>query len=48
MVRWLTDEYHMEPWAAHMLIGAKGEYEVVTVMGSAALKIAKRWLPSTP
>ena len=45
MVRWLTDEYGMEPWAAHMLIGAKGEYEVVTVMGSAALKIAKRWLP---
>jgi acetamidase/formamidase len=45
MVRWLVDEYKMEPWAAHMLIGAKGEYEVVTVMGSAALKIAKRWLP---
>jgi acetamidase/formamidase len=48
MVRWLTQEYGMEPWAAHMLIGAKGEYEVVTVMGSAALKIAKRWLPGTP
>jgi len=48
MVRWLTEEYKMEPWAAHMLIGAKGEYEVVTVMGSAALKIAKRWLPAAP
>lgn len=48
MVRWLTEEYKMEPWAAHMLIGAKGEYEVVTVMGSAALKIAKRWLPPSP
>jgi amidase len=48
MVRWLTQEYGMEPWAAHMLINAKGEYEVVTVMGSAALKIAKRWLPGTP
>jgi amidase len=45
MVRWLIDEYKLEPWAAHMLIGAKGEYEIVTVMGSAALKIAKRWLP---
>jgi amidase len=45
MVRWLTDAYKMEPWAAHMLISAKGEYEVVTVMGSAAIKIAKRWLP---
>jgi acetamidase/formamidase len=48
MVRWLTTEYGMEPWAAHMLIGAKGEYEIVTVMGSAALKIAKRWLPTLP
>ncbi|MEX2154293.1 MAG: acetamidase/formamidase family protein [Gemmatimonadaceae bacterium] len=48
MIRWLTDEYKMEPWAAHMLIGAKAEYEIVTIMGSAALKIAKRWLPSTP
>lgn len=48
MVRWLTRDYGMEPWAAHMLIGAKGEYEIVTLMGSAALKIAKRWLPVTP
>jgi amidase len=48
MVRWLTRDYGMEPWAAHMLIGAKGEYEIVTLMGSAALKIAKRWLPATP
>lgn len=46
MVRWLVEDYGMEPWAAHMLIGAKGEYEVVTVMGSAAIKIAKRWLPT--
>ena len=46
MVRWLVDEYRMEPWAAHMLIAAKAEYEIVTVMGSAAIKIAKRWLPT--
>ncbi len=46
MVRWLVEDYRMEPWAAHMLISAKGEYEVVTVMGSAAIKIAKRWLPT--
>ena len=45
MIRRLTDEYTMEPWAAHLLIGAKAEYEVVTVMGSAAIKIGKRWLP---
>jgi amidase len=48
MVRWLVEGFGLEPWAAHMLIGAKGEYEVVTVMGSAALKIAKRWLPPAP
>ena len=48
MVRWLTEEYGLEPWAAHTVISAKGEYEVVTVMGSAALKIAKRWLPGAP
>jgi len=47
MVRWLTEEYALEPWAAHVLIGATGEYEIVTVMGSAALKIARRWLPAT-
>src|SRR6185436_4079057 len=45
MVRWLTEEYKMEPWAAHLLINAKGEYEIVTVMGSAAIKIPKRFLP---
>ena len=48
MVRWLVDDYKMEPWAAHMLISAKAEYEVVTVMGSAAIKIGKRWLPAAP
>jgi hypothetical protein len=36
----------MEPWAAHSLIGAIGEYEVVTVAGSMALKINRRFLPS--
>ncbi len=46
MVRWLTTEYGLEPWAAHQLIGAQGKYEVVTVAGSMALVIAKRWLPA--
>ena len=45
MVRWLTEDYKLEPWAAHMIVGAVGEYEVVTVAGSMALKIAKRHLP---
>ena len=46
MVRWLVDDYGLEPWAAHQIIGVKGEYEVVTVQGSMALKLAKRLLPA--
>ena len=45
MVRWLVTDYHLEPWAAHQLIGAVGKYEVVTVAGSMALKIPKKYLP---
>jgi acetamidase/formamidase len=45
MVRWLTEEYKLEPWAAHMMVNAVGEYEVVTVAGSMALKVPKRNLP---
>ena len=45
MVRWLSEDYKLEPWAAHMIVGAVGEYEVVTVAGSMAIKVAKRHLP---
>lgn len=45
MVRWLTGEYGLEPWAAHLLIGLQGRYEVVTVAGSMALRIPKSLLP---
>lgn len=45
MVRWLTEEYKLEPPVAHLMISAIGEYEVVTVAGSVALKIAKKHLP---
>ena len=34
MVNWLTSEYKMEPWAAHLLIGYQGRYDIVTVAGS--------------
>jgi acetamidase/formamidase len=44
MVRWLVNDYGLEPWAAHVLIGAVGRYEVVTVQGTMALRIAKRHL----
>jgi amidase len=46
MVTWLTSEYKMEPWAAHLLIGYQGQYDVVTVAGSVALKIPKKQLPA--
>ena len=44
MVRWLVNEYKLEPWAAHQLIGAAGKYDVVTVAGSMALKTPKKYL----
>jgi acetamidase/formamidase len=45
MWRWLVREYQLEPWAAHLLIGLEGRYQVVTVAGSMALKVPRRWLP---
>lgn len=45
MVNWLVDSYDLEPWAAHQLIGVQARYEVVTVAGSVALCIPKRFLP---
>ena len=48
MVRWLVNEYQLEPWAAHLLIGYQARYDVVTVMGSMALKIPKKHLPQRP
>ena len=44
MVRWLTEEYRIEPWAAHQLIGVVGRYDVVTMQGTMALAIPKRYL----
>jgi acetamidase/formamidase len=45
MASWLTKEYGMEPWAAHLLIGYQGEYDVITVAGSVGLRIARSALP---
>jgi len=45
MVRWLTEEYRLEPWAAHLLVAFQGRYDVVTIAGSMALKVPKRYLP---
>jgi acetamidase/formamidase len=45
MVNWLIAEYKLEPWAAHLLIGYQGRYDIVTVAGTVALKIPKKQLP---
>jgi amidase len=45
MVRWLTEDYGMEPWAAHLLIGYQGRYDVITVAGSVGLRLRKDRLP---
>jgi acetamidase/formamidase len=45
MVNWLVKEYRLEPWAAHLLIGYQGKYDVVTVAGSMALKVPREHLP---
>jgi acetamidase/formamidase len=44
MVHWLVDEYKLEPWAAHLLVGSVGKYDVVTVQGTMALKVPKRYV----
>jgi amidase len=46
MVRWLVTDYQLEPWAAHQFIGAVGKYDVVTVAGSMALKVPRKYLPT--
>ena len=48
MVDWLTADYKLEPWAAHLLIGYQGKYDVVTVAGTMALRLAKERLPKGP
>jgi acetamidase/formamidase len=46
MAEWLTQGYGVEPWAAHLLVGYQGRYDIVTVMGTVALRIPKRALPA--
>jgi amidase len=41
MVEWLAADYGFEDWAAHTLVGMVGQYDVVTVHGSMALRIPR-------
>ena len=45
MATWLAKDYGMEPWAAHLLIGYQGKYDVITVAGSVGLRIPRKVLP---
>jgi amidase len=45
MAGWLVEQYGMEPWAAHLLIGYQARFDVVTVAGSMALCLPKNRLP---
>jgi acetamidase/formamidase len=45
MVEWLVRDYKLEPWAAHLLVGYQGKYDIVTVAGSVALRIPRSALP---
>ena len=44
MVRWLVEEYGIEPVAAHLLIGHEAKYDVAALSGVMAVKIPKRAL----
>ncbi|HZO54197.1 MAG TPA: acetamidase/formamidase family protein [Bryobacteraceae bacterium] len=44
MMRWLIDEYGVEPVAAHLLIGHQAKYDVVALSGVMAIRIPKRVL----
>lgn len=48
MMRWLVEEYRIEPIAAHLLIGHEGRYDVAALSGVMAIKIPKRLLPGKP
>jgi len=45
MVEWLVSGFGMEPWAAHLLIGVEGRYDVITVAGSVGLRLPRKALP---
>jgi amidase len=45
MLRWLTDEKGLSAQEAHLLIGMRARYDLITLGGSIGLRIARRDLP---
>jgi acetamidase/formamidase len=45
MLLWLTEQHRMTPQEAHLLIGMRARYDVLTLGGSVALRLAKSDLP---
>jgi len=45
MLDWLVRDFKMELWTAHLLIGYQGQYDVVAVAGSMALRLPRSALP---
>jgi acetamidase/formamidase len=45
MLRWLVEEHRLTPQEAHLLIGLRARYDVITTGGSIGLRIARRDLP---
>jgi acetamidase/formamidase len=48
MMRWLVEDYGIEPIAAHLLMGHEAKYDVAALSGVMAVKIPKRVLPPQP
>jgi amidase len=44
MIRWLVEEFGIEPVAAHLLIGHQARYDVAALSGVMAVKVPKRSL----
>ena len=47
MLRWLIDEHGLSAQEAHLLIGMRARYDLITLGGSVGLRIARRDLPRT-
>ena len=41
MLRWLTGEHGLSPQEAHLLLGVRARYDVITSGGSVGLRIAR-------